>query len=78
MNNQAPKPQTILAMLERLNQAYQAYNISLPSPTRLQTATAFYQCYMWLLQHHIPFRYDQIQHSYFLVSMSTRQEVSSQ
>ncbi|QBD75762.1 hypothetical protein EPA93_06985 [Ktedonosporobacter rubrisoli] len=65
-NNQScpPTQQTILTVLGRLNQAYRAYNPSLPSHMRVQLTTTFYQHYRWLLSWRIPFRFDQVQRCY--------------
>ncbi|QBD81144.1 hypothetical protein EPA93_36295 [Ktedonosporobacter rubrisoli] len=56
--------QMVLDVLSQLNQAYRAYNTSLPSHIRVQLRTIFYQHYKWLLRWRIPFRFDQVQGCY--------------
>ncbi|QBD75642.1 hypothetical protein EPA93_06335 [Ktedonosporobacter rubrisoli] len=73
----SPAQQDVLNVLEQLNRAHRAYDVALPSEKRLQIATTFHHLYMWLLQRHIPFRYDPSRHCYFLTESYVRQEVKS-
>ncbi|QBD81300.1 hypothetical protein EPA93_37125 [Ktedonosporobacter rubrisoli] len=61
---QQPLTNQVLYVLGQLNQAYRAYNTSLPSHIRVQLTTTFYQYYKWLLHWRIPFRFDQVQRCY--------------
>ncbi|QBD76205.1 hypothetical protein EPA93_09350 [Ktedonosporobacter rubrisoli] len=74
---EVPAPQEVLNVLEKLNQANQAYDIRLPAEQRQRIAAIFHIHYVWLLQHHISFGYDRVRQRYFLQYSTVSQEVTN-
>ncbi|QBD81613.1 hypothetical protein EPA93_38835 [Ktedonosporobacter rubrisoli] len=71
---QAPTIPEILMVIRELNQAHQAYALTLPAELRLQIARQFHTHYLWLLRQRVNFGFDRAQQGYFLYLPAIKQE----